>query len=103
MRRYAAHRASQPKKLEFATCRRSNAVSSISTALATAPPAHVTQSTFSAATLMRALALGTVVAGYTIAACFLQGLQAATSGAIDARWHQFKSRRCAFKLARQPP
>jgi sugar/nucleoside kinase (ribokinase family) len=49
-----------------------------------------TQGTFSAATLKRALAFGTVVASYTIADFSLQGLQAATRDAIDDRWHEFK-------------
>jgi len=49
-----------------------------------------TQGTFSAATLKRALAFGTVVASYTIADFSLQGLQSATRDAIDDRWHEFK-------------
>ncbi len=49
-----------------------------------------TQGNFSASTIKRALAFGTVVASYTIADFSLQGLQAATRDAIDNRWHDFK-------------
>jgi sugar/nucleoside kinase (ribokinase family) len=50
-----------------------------------------TQGTFSAATIKRALAFGTVVASYTISDFSLAGLQAATRDGIDERWHEFKT------------
>jgi sugar/nucleoside kinase (ribokinase family) len=50
-----------------------------------------TQGTFSAATIKRALAFGTVVASFTIADFSLDGLRAATRDAIDDRWHEFKN------------
>ncbi len=49
-----------------------------------------TQGNFSAATIKRALAFGTVVASYTIADFSLGGLQATTRDDIDERWHQYK-------------
>ena len=49
-----------------------------------------TQNTFSAATIKRALAFGTVVASFTIADFSLAGLQAANRDQIDDRWHEFK-------------
>lgn len=49
-----------------------------------------TQGTFSAATIKRALAFGTVVASYTIADFSLAGLQATDRDQIDQRWHEFK-------------
>ncbi|HEY8751429.1 MAG TPA: PfkB family carbohydrate kinase [Tepidisphaeraceae bacterium] len=49
-----------------------------------------TQGSFSASTLKRALAFGTVVASYTIADFSLGGLQSATRDHIDDRWHDFK-------------
>lgn len=49
-----------------------------------------TQGNFSAATLKRAMAFGTVVASFTIADFSLAGLQAATRDAIDERWHFYK-------------
>jgi cytidine kinase len=49
-----------------------------------------TQGTFSASTIKRALAFGTVVASYTIADFSLAGLQATTRDHIDQRWHEFK-------------
>lgn len=49
-----------------------------------------TQSTFSAATLKRALAFGTVVASYTIADFSLAGLQTTDREQIDERFHEFK-------------
>jgi sugar/nucleoside kinase (ribokinase family) len=49
-----------------------------------------TQGTFSAATLKRALAFGTVVASFTIADFSLDGLSRATRDTIDDRWHEFK-------------
>jgi sugar/nucleoside kinase (ribokinase family) len=49
-----------------------------------------TQGTFSASTLKRALAYGTVVASFTIADFSLAGLQAADREQIDDRWHDFK-------------
>src|SRR4051794_4652998 len=49
-----------------------------------------TQGNFSAATIKRALAFGTVVASFTIADFSLAGLQAATRDAIDDRWHEYK-------------
>ena len=49
-----------------------------------------TQGNFSAATIKRALAFGTVVASFTIADFSLAGLQSATRDAIDDRWHEFK-------------
>jgi sugar/nucleoside kinase (ribokinase family) len=49
-----------------------------------------TQGNFSAATIKRALAFGTVVASFTIADFSLAGLQAANRDAIDDRWHEFK-------------
>ncbi len=50
-----------------------------------------TQGTFSAATIKRALAFGTVVASFTIADFSLDGLRAATRDQIDDRWHDFKT------------
>lgn len=49
-----------------------------------------TQGTFSAATIKRALAFGTVVATYTISDFSLAGLKSASRDAIDDRWHEFK-------------
>jgi cytidine kinase len=49
-----------------------------------------TQGTFSAATIKRALAFGTVVASYTIADFSLAGLQSTDRDQIDGRWHEFK-------------
>jgi sugar/nucleoside kinase (ribokinase family) len=49
-----------------------------------------TQGNFSAATIKRALAFGTVVASFTISDFSLAGLQSATRDAIDERWHQYK-------------
>ncbi len=49
-----------------------------------------TQGTFSAATIKRALAFGTVVASYTISDFSLAGLQSTDRDAIDDRWHAFK-------------
>ena len=49
-----------------------------------------TQGTFSAATIKRALAFGTVVASYTIEDFSLAGLQATDRERIDQRWHEFK-------------
>ncbi|MGH7178707.1 MAG: PfkB family carbohydrate kinase [Tepidisphaeraceae bacterium] len=49
-----------------------------------------TQGTFSAATLKRAMAFGTVVASFTIADFSLGGLKATTRDAIDDRWHEYK-------------
>lgn len=49
-----------------------------------------TQGTFSAATLKRSIAYGTVVASFTIADFSLGGLQAADRDRIDDRWHDFK-------------
>ena len=49
-----------------------------------------TQGTFSAATIKRALAFGTVVASFTIADFSLDGLNLASRDAIDDRWHEFK-------------
>lgn len=49
-----------------------------------------TQGTFSAATIKRALAFGTVVASFTISDFSLDGLSRATRDAIDDRWHEFK-------------
>lgn len=49
-----------------------------------------TQGTFSAATLKRALAFGTVVASYTISDFSLAGLESATRDSIDDRWNAFK-------------
>ena len=49
-----------------------------------------TQGTFSAATIKRALAFGTVVASYTISDFSLAGLQATDRDRIDERWHEFK-------------
>jgi cytidine kinase len=49
-----------------------------------------TQNSFSAATLRRAMAFGTVVASHTIAGFSLEGLSAATREKIDARWSEFK-------------
>ena len=49
-----------------------------------------TQGSFSAATIKRALAFGTVVASFTIADFSLGGLQSATRDHIDDRWHDFK-------------
>ena len=46
-----------------------------------------TQGTFSAATVKRALAFGTVVASYTIADFSLAGLQKTDRDQIDERWH----------------
>jgi sugar/nucleoside kinase (ribokinase family) len=50
-----------------------------------------TQGNFSAATLKRAVAFGTVVASFTIAGFSLDGLKAATRESIDQRWHDFKT------------
>ncbi|MGB7160388.1 MAG: PfkB family carbohydrate kinase [Tepidisphaeraceae bacterium] len=50
-----------------------------------------TQGTFSAATIKRALAFGTVVASYTIADFSLGGLKSTNRDQIDDRWHEFKS------------
>ncbi len=49
-----------------------------------------TQGNFSAATIKRALAFGTVVASYTIADFSLAGLQATDRDQIDDRWHAYK-------------
>jgi len=49
-----------------------------------------TQGTFSAATLKRALAFGTVVASHTISDFSLGGLKSLTRDQIDDRWHHFK-------------
>src|SRR6476620_2886680 len=49
-----------------------------------------TQGTFSAATLKRALAFGTVVASFTVSDFSLAGLQNTTRDAIDERWHEYK-------------
>jgi sugar/nucleoside kinase (ribokinase family) len=49
-----------------------------------------TQGNFSAATIKRALAFGTVVASYTIADFSLGGLKAITRDDIDERWHAYK-------------
>lgn len=49
-----------------------------------------TQGTFSAATIKRALAFGTVLASYTIADFSLAGLQSTTRDQIDDRWHEYK-------------
>jgi cytidine kinase len=49
-----------------------------------------TQGNFSAATIKRALAFGTVVASYTIADFSLAALQATSRDQIDQRWHEFK-------------
>lgn len=49
-----------------------------------------TQGTFSAATIKRALAFGTVVASFTISDFSLDGLKRATRDAIDDRWHELK-------------
>jgi sugar/nucleoside kinase (ribokinase family) len=49
-----------------------------------------TQGTFSAATIKRALAFGTVVASFTISDFSLDGLSRATRDAIDDRWHELK-------------
>ena len=46
---------------------------------------------FSAATIKRALAFGTVVASFTISDFSLNGLKTATRDAIDDRWHEFKT------------
>jgi cytidine kinase len=50
-----------------------------------------TQGNYSAATLKRAMAFGTVVASFTIAGFSLDGLKATTREAIDERWHDFKT------------
>jgi len=50
-----------------------------------------TQDDFSAAALKRALALGTVVASYTISDFSLSGLQGITRGDIDRRCEQFQA------------
>ncbi len=50
-----------------------------------------TQGNFSAATIKRALAFGTVVASFTIADFSLAGLQSTTRDAIDHRWHEYKT------------
>ena len=50
-----------------------------------------TQGNFSAATIKRALAFGTVVASYTIADFSLAGLQSTTRDQIDDRWHEYKT------------
>jgi sugar/nucleoside kinase (ribokinase family) len=49
-----------------------------------------TQGNFSAATIKRALAFGTVVASYTIADFSLAGLQGTDRDQIDDRWHHYK-------------
>jgi len=49
-----------------------------------------TQGTFSAATIKRALAFGTVLASFTISDFSLAGLQATDRDQIDDRWHEFK-------------
>jgi sugar/nucleoside kinase (ribokinase family) len=49
-----------------------------------------TQGGFSAATVKRALAFGTVVASYTIADFSLAGLQSITREDIDERWNAYK-------------
>ena len=49
-----------------------------------------TQGNFSAATLKRALAFGTVVASYTISDFSLGGLKSTTRDQIDQRWTRFK-------------
>jgi cytidine kinase len=49
-----------------------------------------TQGNFSAATIKRALAFGTVVASYTIADFSLAGLQGTDRDQIDERWHHYK-------------
>jgi cytidine kinase len=49
-----------------------------------------TQGSFSASTLKRALAFGTVMASFTISDYSLDGLKSATRAAIDQRWHEFK-------------
>lgn len=48
------------------------------------------QGTFSAATLKRAMAFGTVVASFTIADFSLGALRETTRDAIDDRWHDYK-------------
>ena len=49
-----------------------------------------TQGTFSAATLKRALAFGTVLASFTISDFSLAGLQSTSRDQLDDRWHEFK-------------
>ena len=49
-----------------------------------------TQGSFSAHTIKRALAFGTVMASFTIADFSLGGLKSATRDAIDERWHELK-------------
>jgi cytidine kinase len=49
-----------------------------------------TQGSFSAHTIKRALAFGTVMASFTIADFSLGGLKCATRDAIDDRWHELK-------------
>ena len=49
-----------------------------------------TQGTFSAATIKRAMAFGTVVASYTIADFSLGALKAINRDDIDERWHAYK-------------
>ena len=49
-----------------------------------------TQGNFSAATIKRALAFGTVVASFTIADFSLAGLQSITRDDIDSRWVEYK-------------
>src|SRR3954463_6715678 len=49
-----------------------------------------TQGNFSAATIKRALAFGTVTASFTIADFSLDALKSATRDAIDDRWHEYK-------------
>jgi sugar/nucleoside kinase (ribokinase family) len=49
-----------------------------------------TQGCFSASTLKRALAFGTVVASFTISDFSLAGLQKTTREQIDERWNEFK-------------
>jgi sugar/nucleoside kinase (ribokinase family) len=49
-----------------------------------------TQGNFSAATIKRALAFGTVVASFTIADFSLDGLKSTSREAIDDRWQEFK-------------
>jgi sugar/nucleoside kinase (ribokinase family) len=49
-----------------------------------------TQGNFSASTIKRALAFGTVVASFTISDFSLAGLKGANRDAIDDRWHEYK-------------
>jgi sugar/nucleoside kinase (ribokinase family) len=50
-----------------------------------------TQGSFSAATIKRAMAFGTVLASYTISDFSLGGLQSITRDDIDQRWSQLKN------------